>query len=289
MLIAALLLAAPILGAVFARLTGGGGSENISENYLRGSRDALLQVGLELAGGGAIYAAEERFYPSLPVLQSSAAEDFPLRKMVALNLVGFKIPVAAPKEESPAVEPVAVLSSYEAASPAGEAPQPEASSAFASSGKAEEFMERQAVFGGYAIPASVDCSVPALPFDYSAPVSAETTSLFGYRVHPIYGDVRFHYGTDFNVADGDEIHAFADGTVETAGTISGYGLTLILNHGDGYETLYGHCSELLVSVGDRVAAGQLVAYSGHSGQVTGPHLHFELQKDGMYLNPEFYL
>ena len=280
MLVLTFLLAAPLFGVLFSRTSSRSEKADISEKHLRGSREALLEVGRQLAGDGELFVSREEPSPALPVLLNSAKEDFPLRRMVALNLVGFKIPVAA-EMTSLEAEPAAAVSSQAAVAIARENAARE--------DEAEAFMARQAVFGGYAIPASVDCGAPALPFEYIAPVSAEVTSLFGYRVHPIYGDVRFHYGTDFNVADGDDIYAFAQGTVKTAGTIAGYGLTLVIDHGDGFESLYGHCSELLASEGEAVAAGQLVALVGHSGQVTGPHLHFELKKDGLYLNPEFYL
>lgn len=278
LLILVCLLAMPVLGLL---LTNGGTAE-VSESYPRGSRDALLKVGRQLAGDGdaLLYVSEEQPSPAMPVLLNRAETDFPLEKMVALNLMGFKVPAS--------VE-TGTLQAQQLSAGSSQSARVIAEENAARADAAEDFLERQAVFGGHAVPASVDCSAPALPFEYEKPVSAETTSLFGYRVHPIYGDVRFHYGTDFNVSDGDNIYAFSDGTVETTGTISGYGLTLVINHSDGFSTLYAHCSELLVSQGDTVSAGQLVALSGHSGQVTGPHLHFELKKDGMYLNPEFYL
>ena len=108
-------------------------------------------------------------------------------------------------------------------------------------------------------------------------------------MHPIQGVVKFHYGTDFAASAGTDVLAFADGTVLAAGQDAGYGNYVKIDHGNGYVTLYGHCSELLVSAGQTVQRGERIALVGATGQATGPHLHFELMHDGVYLNPEFYL
>ena len=101
--------------------------------------------------------------------------------------------------------------------------------------------------------------------------------------------MKFHYGTDFAVWTGTEVHCFADGCVAFAGEEAGYGKYLIVDHAEGCRTLYAHCQTLMASAGEEVAAGQVIALSGSSGRVTGPHLHFELQRDGVYLNPEYYV
>ena len=74
-----------------------------------------------------------------------------------------------------------------------------------------------------------------------------------------------------------------------AGTDDGYGNYVKLDHGNGFVTLYGHCNELLVAAGEEISRGQVIALVGSTGQSTGPHLHFELIHNGIYLNPEFYL
>ena len=155
--------------------------------------------------------------------------------------------------------------------------------------KVEEFLREQAAFSDYTLPANVSYEYPDLPFEYTPPVICATTSGFGYRVHPIDGDVKFHYGSDYGVVDGSDISAFADGTVISAQEFDGYGLTVILDHGNDYTTLYAHCSQILVKQGDKVKRGDKIALSGHSGRVTGPHMHFELMKNDIYLNPEFYV
>lgn len=153
----------------------------------------------------------------------------------------------------------------------------------------ETFLNAQSQITDAAPPENVSYEVLTLPFAESAPILGETSSGFGYRMHPIQNEIRFHYGTDFAADAGTDIHAFADGTVLEAGTDDGYGNYVKLDHGDGFISLYGHCSELLVSAGDPVVRGQTIALVGSTGQSTGPHLHFELIHNGVYLNPEFYL
>lgn len=153
----------------------------------------------------------------------------------------------------------------------------------------ETFLAAQAAFSDRAIPANVSYEIPELPFATVHPVAGLESSGFGYRVHPIQQTVKFHYGTDFAATSGTEICAFADGTVLAAGKVAGYGNYVKLDHGSGFVTLYGHCSSIDVSAGDTVAAGQTIARVGATGMATGPHLHFELIHEGVYLNPEFYL
>lgn len=153
----------------------------------------------------------------------------------------------------------------------------------------ETFLNAQAQITDAAPPENVSYDVLSLPFEECTPISGETSSGFGYRLHPIQNEIRFHYGTDFAAATGTVIHAFADGTVLEAGTDGGYGNYVKLDHGNGFVTLYGHCNELLVAAGEEISRGQVIALVGSTGQSTGPHLHFELIHNGIYLNPEFYL
>ena len=151
------------------------------------------------------------------------------------------------------------------------------------------FLESQAAFSGYALPSGVDYTYLALPFTITAPVKGYTSSGFGFRVHPIRNDVRFHYGTDIAANTGEDVLAFADGTVGLAGESSGYGNCIVIDHGDGWTTLYAHCSTLLTQAGRSVTAGEKIALVGATGEVTGPHLHFALRHDGVYYNPEYYI
>lgn len=151
------------------------------------------------------------------------------------------------------------------------------------------FLESQKEFADYAVPADVSYEYPPLPFEYSSPVAGLTSSGFGYRLHPLLNEVKFHHGTDFAAQSGDDITAFADGTVITAEKSDSFGNYIVISHAGGYETLYAHCSKLYVSAGSTVKKGQKIALVGQTGNATGPHLHLELTCDGIYYNPEFYL
>lgn len=121
------------------------------------------------------------------------------------------------------------------------------------------------------------------------PVPGAVTSLFGSRVHPIFGTTRNHYGLDFGAGSGEPIAAAASGQVITAGWMNGYGNVVILSHGDGYTTLYAHQSEILVSYGDSVDGGDTIGRVGSTGWSTGPHLHWEIRVDGVAVDPLPYL
>ena len=140
------------------------------------------------------------------------------------------------------------------------------------------------------IPERVQLSQEVLGFSYSAPMNGSITSYFGYRAHPTEGEDRFHYGLDITPAEGeDSIAAFADGVVTVMGESSSYGKYLILAHENNCTTLHAHCAGIHAAAGDRVQKGQIIAQAGESGMATGTHLHFELQKDGIYLNPVYYV
>ena len=151
------------------------------------------------------------------------------------------------------------------------------------------FLESQAAFADQALPENVDYAYVSLPFAYASPVSGYNSSGFGFRLHPILNVVRFHYGTDFAANAGEPITAFADGTVIFAGSDDSFGRHIKVDHGGGWVSHYCHCSALLVFEGDRVTKGQQIALVGATGLATGPHLHFELSRDGVFVNPEYYL
>ncbi len=117
------------------------------------------------------------------------------------------------------------------------------------------------------------------------PVPGSITSNFGRRRHPILGYARMHRGVDFRAGHGTPIVAAADGRVTFAGRNGGYGRTVKLSHADGLSTLYAHMSRIAVSNGARVRRGQVIGYVGSSGLSTGPHLHYELYRNGAAINP----
>ena len=151
-----------------------------------------------------------------------------------------------------------------------------------------EFHLSQEAYAGYETPESVCYDCLTLPFSYVSPIAGEKSSGFGYRVHPIDGVVKFHYGTDYAAAEGTPIAAFTDGTVTMTGSEKGYGNYVQLTHSGGWQTFYAHCSEIQVTWGQQVKRGETIALSGNTGRTTGAHLHFELLHEGQYTNPEFF-
>jgi murein DD-endopeptidase MepM/ murein hydrolase activator NlpD len=112
---------------------------------------------------------------------------------------------------------------------------------------------------------------------------------FGMRIHPIYRIAKMHTGLDFTADIGTEIYATGDGVVESIESkFSGYGNHVIINHGFGYESLYAHMSRIAVSPGQRIRRGQIIGYVGNTGASTGPHLHYEVIKNGEKVDPSFY-
>jgi murein DD-endopeptidase MepM/ murein hydrolase activator NlpD len=120
--------------------------------------------------------------------------------------------------------------------------------------------------------------------EFEWPIEGAITGPFGPR-----GKHSHHEGIDIDGSDGDRIRAAASGTVAFAGSNGDYGRTVIIDHGDGLRTLYGHASKLLVKEGDEVHAGDVIAAVGHSGNARGSHLHFEVRRDGRPVNPLPYL
>ena len=126
--------------------------------------------------------------------------------------------------------------------------------------------------------------IPTGTLQWPLPVAGTITSQFGHRVDPITGEVSSHTGTDIACAEGTPILAAADGTVTVANGLDSwggsYGYYIQIDHGGGLETLYAHCSAICVTTGQQVQAGQVIGYVGHTGRVTGNHLHLEVRIDG---------
>ena len=112
---------------------------------------------------------------------------------------------------------------------------------------------------------------------------------FGSRIDPVYKTVKFHYGLDFAAPQGTPIYATADGTVTTAGsTGNGYGNHVVINHGYGYETLFGHMVRVKVTNGQSVKRGEVIGWVGSTGKSTGPHCHYEVHKYGDKIDPIYF-
>ena len=116
-----------------------------------------------------------------------------------------------------------------------------------------------------------------------------TASGWGFRIHPIYKIRRFHYGMDFTAPVGTEIYATGDGIVKEVKTSrTGFGRWIVIDHGFGYETVYGHLNEFNVKEGQKVKRGNVIGYVGNAGTSSGPHLHYEVHKNGKAVNPQYY-
>jgi murein DD-endopeptidase MepM/ murein hydrolase activator NlpD len=115
------------------------------------------------------------------------------------------------------------------------------------------------------------------------------SSGFGYRIDPVYKDRRLHPGLDFTAPIGTPIYSAADGVVKDAGfNTGGYGNRVVVNHGFGYETLYAHMVRIKARVGTKVKRGEVIGYVGSTGKSTGPHLHYEVHKNGTILDPIYF-
>lgn len=112
---------------------------------------------------------------------------------------------------------------------------------------------------------------------------------FGHRIDPVYKTVKFHAGLDFTAPQGTPIYASANGVVRIAAHLgTGYGNHVVINHGYGYETLYGHMFRIKAKAGQRVKRGEIIGYVGSTGKSTGPHCHYEVHKNGRPLDPVYF-
>ena len=138
--------------------------------------------------------------------------------------------------------------------------------------------------GGGEVMSPDSTHTPTGTLQWPLPVAGTITSQFGHRVDPITGEVSSHTGTDIACAEGTPILAAADGIVTVANGLDSwggsYGYYIQIDHGGGLETLYAHCSSICVTTGQQVQAGQVIGYVGHTGRVTGNHLHLEVRIDG---------
>ena len=154
----------------------------------------------------------------------------------------------------------------------------------ASSGGADDILGREQM----QFPDTADETVYSIRFHYVLPAKGTLTSSFGERLSPLTGEPGFHYGVDIAADEGTPIEAFADGTVRETGE-SSYGKYLIVDHVDGFSTLYAHCSSISAAVGEKVSCGSEIAQVGQTGNATGPHLHLEIWRNGAALDPADYL
>ena len=118
---------------------------------------------------------------------------------------------------------------------------------------------------------------------------SRVASGYGYRIDPVYKDRRLHQGLDFTAPIGTPIYATADGRVKDAGfNTGGFGNRVVISHGFGYETVYGHMVRIKARVGENVKRGEVIGYVGNSGKSTGPHCHYEVHRKGIPVDPIYY-
>lgn len=147
--------------------------------------------------------------------------------------------------------------------------------------------------GGEAATAGIPANATTAPVVYTGqctfPIAAYTrvSSPFGVRKNPFGGGPDFHKGVDIAAPEGTRILAAADGEVVTSTSDEAFGNYIKIDHGNGFYTLYGHCSSLVAQKGMRVRAGDVIAYVGSTGNSTGNHLHFAMVKNGVYFDPAY--
>lgn len=135
-------------------------------------------------------------------------------------------------------------------------------------------------------PESIDKTRETSSTHSELPVDGRISSSFGWRKDPFTGKRNFHAGMDMAANEGTDVKAVMAGRVQMVDNQKGYGKVVVLDHGDGYTTLYAHNSDIPVKAGDWVTKGSTIAKVGSTGRSTGPHLHFEVRKDGQRLDPE---
>ena len=157
------------------------------------------------------------------------------------------------------------------------------------------------VANGYKFWFSNECLVPGVQLSWSEvcsilgigflkPLVGRITSSFGYRIHPVLGVRKFHSGLDISAPYGHRVKAAMSGVVESVGYDEyGYGYYVVISHPNKMKTLYGHLSKILVKVGQKVRRGDVIGKVGDTGMTTGPHLHFEVIKNGTKVNPRRYI
>lgn len=121
------------------------------------------------------------------------------------------------------------------------------------------------------------------------PVQGDIASKYGSRVDPLSGEIQFHSGLDISASPGAPVFATADGIVSHSGWSQNSGFVVVLEHGCGYSTVYAHNKGNAVKVGQKIKAGDIIGFAGSTGKSTGPHVHYEVWKDGKNVNPQEYL
>lgn len=211
------------------------------------------------------------------------------RAMLPLALCACGSPALAQAQAAASTAPAELAESAPAENESGQAARIFIGPQYVS-GTAISLPARSEVAGG-AVIASFSSRDPAWPatmrssMPSGAPVTGRLTSGFGPRYHPIHGGQRYHSGIDVAAPTGSPIRATSDGVISAAGWAGGYGLLVAVNHGAGMETRYAHMSATNVSVGQQVRRGDVIGFVGSTGDSTGPHVHYEVRRNGLAIDP----
>lgn len=245
-------------------------------------RAAISTFGETISGEGSVIAAFGEMYTVAFRGEQSTYE-------VQISAPKTNEAPSVPKEYAPNLEAIFGLEAPEETEEKTEEPAQETEAAPETPEAVAAFFAHQAQFDAFTLPDNVSLAYYPLGIAVAAPAQGRVSSPFGFRVHPLRGETRFHFGTDLALYHGVPFYAFADGVVMRAGEDEGFGKYILLDHGDGIITRYAHASHQYVQTGDTVTIGQRIGRVGQTGSATGPHLHFELMVNGLFRNPAFYV
>ena len=221
------------------------------------------------------------------LIRKTASEDFSFRGDLEQSVGGFLryLNEIEPVDAGTSSEDGTSSRQEDAAGTSGEESQADHTASEEENGAGGEYTPAD----GNALPDNATFAPVIFTGRISLPMenASRITSVFGFREHPITGKADFHNGVDIAAAKGTAVLAVMDGVVESRGESSGLGKYLILSHGNGFYTVYGHCDRLIAREGARIREGEVIARVGNTGDSTGYHLHFSMKKDGLYFNPGY--
>lgn len=210
--------------------------------------------------------------------------------LVELNAIGEEYEKLVDEAEADEEALIAEIAKTEKEYNQAKRQEAAAAAAKAAAEAAAKAAEEAAKNNGNSNVSSSDAAAAASGIKWLMPCSYRyLSSPYGWRVHPVYGDYRFHSGVDLAAAAGTPIYATRSGTVTTATYNSSAGYYVTINHGDGFSSSYLHMTHYIVSVGQKVSAGQVIGYVGSTGTSTGAHLHFSIYYNGSTQNPASYI
>lgn len=274
--------AAIIAAALVIKLLPGGAGETVARVVSGGLdyKEAVAAIGRVARGEEDVVAVFRGF--AAPKKQPAAPDDAPKQAQPAIDSNFYQTkPEEDKAQPAAAVETAALRAQQTELAEAEQLSFQMSPEELADDTRAEPFR----------IPPPSYCSYDKvkITFEHVTPVYGTITSKFGYRDHPIGGKASFHTGLDIAAKTGTAVACFADGTVLEAARNDTYGNYVLVEHSGGIRSFYGHNSKLTVKKGQKVKLGQKLAEVGTTGLSTGPHLHFEVRKGTLRLDPKYYI